>query len=45
MSRHLLIATRADRGLWPMFFQVVGLLRHAERPALEPVSRSRNAAG
>ena len=37
MSRHLLIATRPDCGLWSMFFQVIGLLRYAERHGLEPV--------
>jgi hypothetical protein len=37
MSRHLLIATRARCGLWSMFFQVVGLIRYAERHGLEPV--------
>ena len=37
MARHLLIATRAGCGLWSMFFQVIGLLRYAERHGLEPV--------
>jgi len=37
MPRHLLIATRAGCGLWSMFFQVVGLIRYAERHGLEPV--------
>lgn len=37
MTRHLLIATRASCGLWSMFFQVIGLIRHAEREGLEPV--------
>jgi hypothetical protein len=36
-ARHLLIATRAYCGLWSMFFQVIGLIRHAERYGLEPV--------
>jgi hypothetical protein len=35
--RHLLIATRPGCGLWSMFFQVIGLIRHAERNGLEPV--------
>jgi hypothetical protein len=37
MPRHLLIATRPGCGLWSMFFEVVGLIRHAERHGLEPV--------
>lgn len=36
-ARHLLIATRAICGLWSMFFQVIGLIRYAERHGLEPV--------
>src|SRR5436190_13960485 len=37
MARHLLIAARADCGLWSMFFQVIGLIRYAERCGLEPI--------
>jgi hypothetical protein len=33
----LLIAPRHDCGLWSMFFQVIGLIRYAERHNLEPV--------
>jgi hypothetical protein len=36
-SRHLLIAARHNCGLWSMFFQVIGLIRYAERHGLEPV--------
>jgi hypothetical protein len=36
-ARHLLIATRHGCGLWSMFFQVIGLIRYAERHDLEPV--------
>lgn len=37
MSRHLLIATRLGCGLWSMFFEIIGLIRYAERHDLEPV--------
>ncbi|HEX6464417.1 MAG TPA: hypothetical protein VFZ98_08190 [Vicinamibacterales bacterium] len=33
----MLIATRPGCGLWSMFFQVIGLVRYAERYGLEPV--------
>lgn len=36
-TRHLLIATRPGCGLWSMFFQIIGLIRYAERRDLEPV--------
>lgn len=36
-TRHLLIAARYNCGLWSMFFQVIGLIRYAERHGLEPV--------
>jgi hypothetical protein len=36
-TRHLLIAARQKCGLWSMFFQVIGLIRYAERHGLEPV--------
>ena len=36
-GRHLLISTRPGCGLWSMFFQVIGLIRYAERHNLEPV--------
>lgn len=36
-TRHLLIATRPGCGLWSMFFEVIGLIRYAERHGLEPV--------
>jgi hypothetical protein len=36
-TRHLLIATRPGCGLWSMFFEVIGLIRYAERHDLEPV--------
>jgi hypothetical protein len=36
-TRHLLIAPRHKTGLWSMFFQVIGLIRYAERHGLEPV--------
>jgi hypothetical protein len=36
-ARHLLIAARHNCGLWSMFFQVIGLIRYAERHGLEPV--------
>ncbi len=36
-TRHLLIAARHNCGLWSMFFQVIGLIRYAERHGLEPV--------
>ena len=36
-GRHLVIATRHNCGLWSMFFQVIGLIRYAERHGLEPV--------
>jgi len=36
-TRHLLIAPRHNCGLWSSFFQVIGLIRYAERHGLEPV--------
>jgi hypothetical protein len=36
-TRYLLIAPRHGCGLWSMFFQVIGLIRYAERHGLEPV--------
>ena len=36
-ARHLLIAPRHNCGLWSSFFQVIGLIRYAERQGLEPV--------
>jgi hypothetical protein len=36
-TRHLLIAPRHNCGLWSSFFQVIGLIRYAERQGLEPV--------
>lgn len=37
-TRHLLIAPRHNCGLWSMFFQVIGLIRYAERHSLQPVA-------
>ena len=43
-ARHLLISARHNCGLWSSFFQVVGLIRYAERHDLEPVVYFNDAA-